>query len=309
MALVGGRVVNPPDDAIEAATRLLGASPVVNALEAGSQAYAWLLSHGSDNLVLRVAKQCGDLGLVTDLRVRNSLAGSKFVPRNRDSGQTWDGKAWLIDECVSGTHPDRGEIGEAVTQQIGVALSELHQIPVSGSGRIEPMEAGLCGGASAIWEGLFSRFDLGPEPDDLDAVTHMVLSDQPDLSSSSAISLKELQNALLLARPAVCHADLHERQIFLAGDKLSGLIDFGHAVIAAPCIDFASFVYFHGLEALPALREGYRSNGTEPPSLSNCLKATILIAIHHLHRSSLPGKEHRREFAIQRLYDVIDAEQ
>lgn len=309
MELAGGWLVNPPDDAIEVATRLLGASAAVNALEAGSQVNAWLLSNGSDNLVLRVAKQCDDLGLITDLRVRNSLAGSNFVPRNQDGGQTKDGKIWLIDECVSGTHPDRGEIGEAATRQMGIILSELHQIPVSGSGRIEPKETGLCGGASTIWEGLFSRFDLGAEPDDLDAVTHMVLSSQPDLCSSSAMLLKEFQGALLMARPAVCHADLHEKQIFLVGGNLSGLIDFGHAVIAAPCIDLASFAYFHGLDKLPTLREGYESNGTEPPGLSDCLKATILIAIHHLHRSSLPGKEHRRKFAIQRLQDVISSEQ
>lgn len=188
-------------------------------------------------------------------------------------------------------------------------MSELHQILVSGSGRIEHKKAGLCGGASTLWEGLFSRFDLGPDPDDLDAVTRMVLSDQPELNSSSAMLLKELQSALVLTRPAVCHADLHEKQIFTDRDKLSGVIDFGHAVITAPCIDFASFAYFHGLDTLPALKEGYRSNGTEPPSLGDCLKATILIAIHHLYRSSLPGKAHRRKFAIQRIHDVIDSEQ
>ena len=214
--------MNPPADAIEAATRLLGASPVVNILEAGSQANAWLLSRDNNRPVLRVAKDHGDLGLIADLRIRNALAGFNFVPCNRDSGQTLDGKAWLIDEYVSGRHPDRGGISETTTRQIGIALGDLHQLPVSGWGQIEPRESNLCGSAKTAWEGLFTRFDLGLDRDDLDATTRRVLSEHPKLSSSSATLLKELKDVLTLARPAVCHTDLHEKQIFVESDNLSG---------------------------------------------------------------------------------------
>jgi len=108
---------------------------------------------------------------------------------------------------------------------------------------------------------------------------------------------------------ALCHTDLHERQIICRRRRLAALIDFGDATIADPRWDFGSILYFHGPRVLEAALGGYSSDSMlRQKFAADAGFFSAGIALHHAYRSATPGRAHRLGVAVAHLRGLLRSE-
>jgi Ser/Thr protein kinase RdoA (MazF antagonist) len=174
------------------------------------------------------------------------------------AGGRWD---WIVTTWTEGSPPSDG-IPDSVATDLGRFLARLHSIPTEGYGLLQNTPESIRGAESDRREGILSRWypDLWPF-DGRPLIEHPLIHLAPQLITTTS-QLRELLLRFEQQRTefALCHTDLNPEHVFVAGDQLAGLIDFGDAAIVPPAFDIASFAYYFGWQSTEALLQGYTNN-------------------------------------------------
>ncbi len=269
-------------------------------LDSGSTSNAFLLTTECGDYVLRIANPRGGKSATyeADFAMRKAMSEAGLpVARPIATNQTVGFSTtaiWVLDEYIKGEHTGRGDVPPAVSRQVGELLRFLHDLTASRFGRLETVSNEFVGATDNPIEGMLMRFEQ-PWP-----FTHIRLEEHPAVQAIPALRVKlaalrdPLRTFVLESDPVVTHSDLHEGQLLINGDKLTGLLDFNDACLARREWDFGSYLYFHGEDCLSALLDGYTESSREKQYCWEQAKyAAILTALHHGNRGVVLDRPHR----------------
>jgi len=214
---------------------------------------------------------------------------------------------WALDEFIEGHHLPRGMLGAEAARDLGRTLRVLHRIPVRGYGSPIVTESGALEGQSGdVLSGIDARFDAPLSAERKELRAHPLIAAAPEMEDHLARVIRRIRRELEDQRVAICHTDLHERQLVIQGTRLAALLDFGEAAIGDPRWDLGSVFYFQGLRILEAAVRGYtRRNEERRDLIAGARLFSVAIAMHHASRSRLPGKEHRLAYALAYVRDTL----
>lgn len=218
-------------------------------------------------------------------------------------GELPSARAWVLDEFIPGSHPARGRIPIQASRKLGSLLKALHTLPAVGFGKPGRLQdATIVADETQPIDGVSARFHNPLPQDDAALRAHPLIVAAPNLALFVGEALARIGTRLAERRTAVCHTDLHERQILCAGNELAALLDFGDASLLDPNWDLGSIYYFHGDATLKEVVRGYTRNTDQAAELSvDAQLFSIGIAMHHASRALLPGKAHRRQVALDHV--------
>jgi aminoglycoside phosphotransferase (APT) family kinase protein len=149
--------------------------------------------------------------------------------------------------------------GHAAFRELGAALRRLHELELPGFGSL----------ADAVWDErdgftLHSRSWL--------AFLTGICSDTRCLAESCALASSVADAAelainahadeLTKATGSLCHGDLKANHIFIEHDGLTGVIDWGDAVVGDPCWEIARYAHRGDAQSLSLLLRGYDPAGS-----------------------------------------------
>jgi len=281
-------------------------------LDSGSTSSAFKVSSDRADYILKVSTpQCGKTASYeSDFCLRSSIWNEDLPlakPIATNTSLEIDIKAiWALDEFQTGSNPLRGKISTAVSYRLGELLRVIHNIPVSGHGRLENTRLKLRGVADTPETGLLTRFEspwpFSPKP----LAHHPSVQEQPRLLEK----LKPLESVLLDfihdGSPTLVHSDLHEGQLLESNGKLTTLLDFNEAMVGRREWDLGSYLYFHGAQCFTDLLDGYSPNGDERSEIEDkATYASLLIALHHGNRGVILNRPHRIKASIHFLERVL----
>ena len=277
-------------------------------LATGSTSSVWHVVTHKGAFVIRVAiphpgkKACfeADAGLRERLfaigqRIAQPIATDNDHPEVKNY---IDGE-WAIDRFIPGAIAQRSTIPKQVCYDLGKLLANLHSLPGEDYGRLINRRDCIVGKSADLMMGINTRFQ-DPWPFSQQPLSeHVLVKKAPELVSC----LLPLQDVLLTqmawGQSVPLHADLHEKQLLIAGGRLAALIDFGDAMIGWPAWDIASFAYFHGWESVEWLLEGYSSDERlRNQRRRQACGLSIVIALHHASRSVTLRRPHRMQAAL-----------
>jgi len=281
-------------------------------IEAGSTSKAYRIVSNRSDYVLRIASpNAGKLAsFESDFQLRSALskqglAVAKPIATNQ-SFQLGIQAKWALDEYRMGNSPARGEITSRVSRQLGSVLRTLHELPVSGYGKLENSRDGFAGVAQTPESGFLTRFE-SPWP-----FSHRALDKHPAIRKCPSLNakLRAFESALFAlireSEGVVAHSDLHEGQLLVFEGQLTALLDFNDVVVSAKEMDFGSYLYFHGHECLCHLLDGYSDDADEISQLQQRAElASILVALHHGNRGVILGRPHRIAAACHFLETIL----
>lgn len=280
----------------------------------GSWSEVWIADTSAGRVVVRFLRpKNGTMPrMVFETALRRKLHQdgirvAKPVATSRDFPQRVHQKPWIIDDYLAGDTYPRGEIPKRACVDLANVLSHLHNIEGLGFG-LPHDSAEFKGTEDTIQYGLTTRFD-NPWPFGVLSLDEHPISEagnKPVLDRLNNLR-PELESELQDSLSRVVHTDLHEGHIICTGEQLSGLIDFGDAMIGDPAWDFASLYYFHGERVLNTVLGAYESNGISGSTLRH--RATLFsacIACHHAMRSKRLNKPHRMSAALAHLEKSLE---
>lgn len=106
-------------------------------------------------------------------------------------------------------------------------------------------------------------------------------------------------------KAVLTHSDLYGEHIFIDGDTLSGVIDFGAAFIATPGWEFAVLAYYHGWESVRLILEGYTSGQERRNVLMRQAKyLAVVVGLYKLEKAVRKAAQAEKQ---QRILDVVTA--
>jgi aminoglycoside phosphotransferase (APT) family kinase protein len=144
-------------------------------------------------------------------------------------------------------------------RELGVILRSLHAVKVSGFGTL----------AEATWD---PRGGFTLSQRSWPALLTGICIDTRSLADSSALAIPvaDAVEAVMNAHAAalsdvegcLCHGDLKANHIFVEGQRLTGVIDWGDAVVGDPLWEIARYAHRGDAQSLSMLLSGYDPQGT-----------------------------------------------
>jgi aminoglycoside phosphotransferase (APT) family kinase protein len=280
----------------------------------GVSTQVYRIWRGSEVFYLRIAEEA-DENLETDAELHRHLRGLgvkvadivHVEPFNADIGRstlvtTQVPGVSLAEICVP-------QLAASVAEQAGADLAVINQIPVDGFGFIRrhdrrwPLQAEYPG-----YEDFLLSFLPQPWPGPLTS-----LFDHADLGVIE--DLVERERTRPPANAVLQHGDFDVTPVFCAGDRYTGLIDFGEIRGAEPTFDLGHF-HLHDQETnpsilLPALLRGYQQVQTLPAGHQESIRrSAILLGLRQLCRWLGPPRHYPLDSPavtrrVRRIHELI----
>ena len=275
---------------------------------AGAECIVWKVQSNKSIYAFRVpANDKFPANYWIEARVRERLsAEGGMVAKPIALSDPAETLCWYLDQWIEGAHPKRGLLTSQTCQSLGETLRLLHDLHVTGFGRPARWSEELIeGDISDPITAMEMRFDHPLPVSEDDWKNHPAAGMEKSLTSLLRPVLDQVMDQVTQARAALCHADLHEEQFICREGDLQALIDLGEMTVLDPAWDLGSFCYFHGIPALEKLLEGYSGPGERAADFRMGINFSCAIAMHHMFRAQMPGKEHRLAFANSHLENVL----
>ncbi len=211
-------------------------------------------------------------------------------------------RAWLVDRFVAGEPVGRRPLRDGEVADLATVLRAVHEIPVSGFGRMVDQLAPLVGRAGSMDAGVSSRFQQpwpcsGPPLRDHPLATHA-----PDLVGAIQPFSGRIAEAANRWPTALTHVDLHGGQMLTQDGRLTALLDFADASVLSPVWDFASLTYFLGPAVARAALKTYEADPDRRQRLAHDGSlVSVAVALHHASRAETLHLPERRARVIAYL--------
>ncbi|OMC41105.1 aminoglycoside phosphotransferase family protein [Mycobacterium sp. IS-1264] len=159
--------------------------------------------------------------------------------------------------------------GHPAIVEVGAALRRLHDTRSPGFGWLAEATWNESGGFSpphTSWPGFLQNI--------CGEVRRMAGTDSiaDTVADEAAAALGAHAGALAAVEVgALCHGDLKASHILVDADRLSGVIDWGDAVVADPRWDIARFTHRADTASVSLLLEGYRPDRAASDELAWCI--------------------------------------
>ena len=275
---------------------------------AGAESIVWKVQSDKGVYALRLPahnRQAANNRIDANIRQRLSELGG-LVAKPIALSDPKEPSHWYLDQWIEGHHPNRGLLTSQTCMSLGRTLRLLHDLPVTGFGRPTDWgEQAIEGGVSDPLKAVEMRFDHPLPVLDHDWQNHPASNLDEKLITLLRPILEQVFEQVAQGRAVLCHADLHEEQFICRDGHFEALIDLGEMTILDPAWDLGSFCYFHGIPALESLLESYSSTEDQRVDFRMAVYFSCAIALHHMFRSQLPGKEHRLAFAKRHLETAL----
>ncbi len=213
--------------------------------------------------------------------------------------------AWSVTSMVPGRSIGNRSITDPVAEGLGEFLAGLHGLPSANYGPLAQSPAEFSGLSASPLRGLQLRWRSGQAwPIDSSALLgHPIAELLPAAASTLGAQESHILDLLFLGVPSIVHSDLHQDHIFVKDGALSGVIDFGGALIASPAWDFAALAVFLDWQSADRVARGYARWNSAPLSASEITAAALVLA---LYRFSVEWTFDRESAEVKRLLRFID---
>lgn len=189
---------------------------------------------------------------------------------------------WAVTSTVPGRPIRHRPLSTAMAGQLAAFLQVLHALPVSQFGRLCEDASRLCGQQLNLVAGLCARWCWAPlwPLDGSDLRTHPLVNYAPTLFAQLSAMQQRLAEVVTEDQAVLTHSDLHGEHIFVDGDTITGIIDFGAAAICTPAWDFAVIASYHGWQSCQAVLHCYADEIEYQQLLLQTRKAAVLVALY-----------------------------
>lgn len=216
------------------------------------------------------------------------------VPRYEYLGQAYSGRPFVEYKKLPGISGDIAEAvdRDVVARQLGVFLGRLHAYPVE-----KAREAGV------------------PEESNLVAGWRLRSLERLDRIAQSAVDLRELRSYLENESPSpfegparLVHNDLWAEHVLIdeRSGSVSGVIDWGDAVVSDPAVDFACLFAWYGECWLGCVLDSYPGR-RDSQIIVRARYLAACLAIHSILLGQDLGRSRWIEAAEEALRRVLSA--
>jgi hypothetical protein len=196
---------------------------------------------------------------------------------------------WSLLAPAVGEPLSRGPLSPNVARELGHFVKNLHQLPTSGYGRLFEEDNGFTGqdrcpidGARNRWRWASSLFPL----DGHELSGQPIALAAPDLVERLTDISEPILDIIRQERAVINHSDLSGEHIFISGDSLSAVIDFGSSFIGASAWEFATLAYYHGWKTLGIILQGYSADhNTRQLLLTKSRYLAVALGIYKFHKA------------------------
>lgn len=270
----------------------------IHFLGRGATSSAWRVSSGRDDFIIRyipigtkrpntyqseftILRLLRQHGCPVPEPISNSIewrkSGIESVP-----------EPWAITRSVSGAAIGESVMSTAVAFSLGEVLATMDSLPTSKFGRLREQPSKLEGSEGTPTAGILSRWCWAA----LWPFNNQTLEEHPIVYIRPRLlpMLKQNEPAIYKLGEStdvvLSHADLHGEHIFVHGEHLTGLIDFGAAFIGNRSWDFASLAFYHGWRATQDVIEGYASSSDVGGQCQvNAARSALVLAVYKLDKA------------------------
>jgi aminoglycoside phosphotransferase (APT) family kinase protein len=194
---------------------------------------------------------------------------------------------WAITRTVPGEAIRKNPLPSGVAQGLGRFLATVHDLPVTGFGRLVERADSLVGQQQEQRAGICARWcwaDLWPF-DGSDLRQHPFAQVKPEIQSSLD-ALEQAIIASLADEPTVLlHSDLHGEHLFALDGALTGVIDFGAAFIGVPAWEFAVIAFYHGWPTVQATLSAYGNCFEQRKFWQRIQLLAVVVGLYKLSRA------------------------
>ena len=212
---------------------------------------------------------------------------------------------WAVTQTVNGSALGKQPLPQRVAHQLGQLLAELHAIPATGHGRLLEQDKVFRGQHNEVDTAVPDRWRWGRcWPFDGSALeTHPYLQMVPEALNRLAQLESEILDSASRGRTVINHADLHGEHIFVQGERLTGVVDFGAAFVGVPGWDFASIAHNHGWEAVEYVAAGYTTSDAKRSQLLQ--QSSLLAIVVSMYKLSKAIQEGAPKVKIERIQKSV----
>ncbi|MCA9912730.1 MAG: aminoglycoside phosphotransferase family protein [Anaerolineae bacterium] len=264
----------------------------------GASSFAWLAKGTTDTLVVRAMPPHHskpitygvELSILQALNPRGLLVPAPIATSEPPNAVELEdvGFPWAVTRSVWGTPIGKHSLTVQAAEQLGKLLRALHDLPCTGYGWLRINEQGWYGEQSSALAGARERWAenaLWP----LDSSTlesHIVAQLAPDLLPALRDAQQRLIEAASEGIGAICHTDLHRGHLYMRGEFLTGLIDFGDVAILPPAWEFAILAVFYGWSSVREILRAYSEDAAQRQTiLDQAQVLAVIVGLYKLNRA------------------------
>jgi aminoglycoside phosphotransferase len=186
---------------------------------------------------------------------------------------------------------------ETIYRNIGEILKKINDIKIEGFGYLKVVDGKL--------EGKFKNYgefckEWGIKI--IEAFDYLVENSLITSEESKKLrNIFEEISSLNLKQSFLLHRDMHQEHVFIDGDKISGIIDFGKLQAGDPRYDIAESLMFQNERQQSCFKKGYGEVADDPM----VLKYLAIIATTKIRFRTKMGKKEDADTAAQILRDTL----
>ncbi len=264
----------------------------------GASSFAWLAKGTGDSFVVRAMPPHNpkpvtygvELSILRALNPRGLLVPAPIATSDAPDAFTLDDVAfpWAITRAVFGSPIHEGLLTSQAAEQLGKLLRALHDLPGTGYGWLRVNADGWfadhetpLGGARQRW----AENPLWP----LDATTlesHVVAQLAPDLLPALRTVQPRLLQAASEGQGVISHTDLHRNHLYVQGEFLTGVIDFGDVAILPPAWEFAILAHNYGWSSTREILHAYTDEAARRQQIQQQARVlAVIVGLYRLNRA------------------------
>jgi aminoglycoside phosphotransferase (APT) family kinase protein len=261
-------------------------------LGGGASSVAWQADNGDEHWIVRAMSHDNSkpVSYPQEFAVMRQLYAAGFsVPEPLYLHEEVDfpivAFPWMISRRAEGEVIKKAALPKAAAEDLGRLLAFLHAIPAEGWGWLHLRDGCFVGNAATPLDGARERWQANPiwPLDTTSLEAHPLSYNANFFTPTLKRHAPDLLRAASLGKRALCHSDLHREHIYLNGDNLAALIDFGDICLLPPAWDFAIAARYYGWPAVVQMLATYDAENAEA-LIRQALALGVIVALYKFNR-------------------------
>jgi len=264
----------------------------------GASSFAWLAKGTVDSFVVRAMTPHSpkpvtygvELSILRTLNPQGLLVPAPIATSEPPDAFHVDEVAfpWAITRAVFGNPIHDGSLGTEAAQQLGKLLRALHDLPCTGYGWLRQKDGKWFAERDTALDGARQRWAENPlwPLDSSTLESHVVAQLAPDMVEP----LQKLESRLIAAASqgegVISHTDLHRNHLYVQGEFLTGVIDFGDVAILPAGWEFAILAHYYGWASTREILNAYSEDSSKRETIMEQAKVlAVIVGLYRLNRA------------------------